>query len=68
MVRTLGWPDGGAIPIPTHGPQAGSNSRAPAETYSASTPDRAMASRAWRDPGDTVMSSHSLTPPPLDTM
>ena len=31
-VRTEGWPEGGACPMPTHGPHAGSSRRAPAAT------------------------------------
>jgi len=53
-VRTLALPVGGAWPMPTQGPQAGSRMRRPARSRSSSTPEVVMVVRIWRLPGDTV--------------
>src|SRR6266536_1481170 len=53
-VRTLALPDGGAWPMPTHGPQAGSRILAPDRSRSSSTPEVVIAARIWRLPGETV--------------
>src|SRR6188768_916664 len=56
-VRTDTAPEGGAWPMPTHGPQAGSSMRAPARTRSRRTPVVAIVSRICREPGVTVTTS-----------
>jgi hypothetical protein len=53
-VRTLALPVGGAWPMPTHGPQAGSRMRRPARSRSSSTPEVVMVVRIWRLPGEMV--------------
>ena len=60
-VLTLTESEGGAWPIPTHGPHTGSSIRAPARTRSEYTPVLAMESRIWRLPGVTVMTSPGET-------
>src|SRR5262249_61431159 len=52
-------PDGGAWPIPTHGPQAGSSIRTPAISRSTYVPERVIWSRIWRDPGVAVAETRS---------
>src|SRR5918912_1234067 len=60
-VLTLTESEGGAWPIPTHGPHAGSSIRAPARTRSAYTPVRAMEFSIWRLPGVTVITRSVAT-------
>src|SRR5918998_3697596 len=60
-VLTLTASDGGAWPIPTHGPHTGSSIRAPARTRSEYTPVWAIASRICLLPGVTVMTSPGYT-------
>ena len=66
-VLTLTDSEGGACPIPTHGPHTGSSILAPATTRSEYTPVRAMESRIWRLPGVTVITSSGCTVSPRST-
>src|SRR3954454_5053519 len=61
MVRSELAPDGGACPIPTHGPQTGSSIRTPPSTSWRYTPDSAIAARIWREPGVAVAATSALT-------
>src|SRR4029450_2371911 len=67
-VRTLTRSVGGACPIPTHGPQAGSRMRTPAFSKSSSTPEAVIMVRICLLPGETVAivcggtCAHRLTP------
>ena len=53
-VRSEFESDGGAWPMPTHGPHTGSSIRTPPSESWRYTPDSAIAARIWRDPGVAV--------------
>ena len=53
--------DGGACPMPTHGPHTGSSIRTPPSTSWRYTPDSAIAVRIWREPGVAVQAIDGCT-------
>src|ERR687889_1416582 len=53
-VRSEFASDGGAWPIPTHGPHTGSSMRTPPSTSWRETPDPAVAPRVWGQPGGAL--------------
>src|SRR3954464_15615927 len=65
-VRSELAPDGGACPMPTHGPHTGSSIRTPPARSCDETPELMIASWIWRDPGVAVASTVGCTIwPPL---
>lgn len=66
-VRTETLPVGGAWPMPTHGPQAGSSIRAPLAIIAWYAPPSASASRICFEPGVTVMKTSGCAVLPFMT-